>query len=120
MSNTFFRVGRKAWQGLNPPLVTGLINDKTCLNWGVVMEFRDPFLRVSVSKATGLLNIAKKWLSKTSKFNEISLLYFRPRNNKTDRKNARNLKIFNLEVMTTFFKKFSAKFKIFEILVSKF
>jgi len=67
------------------------------------MESRDSFLRVLVSKVSGLmtLNIIKKWLSKTSIIQRVfACCIFRLETTKTGRKNARNLKKFNFEVMT--------------------
>ena len=50
---------------------------------GTVMESRDPFLRVSVSKVSGLetFNIEKYGLVKFLQFKYFCLLYFQVRNN---------------------------------------
>jgi len=48
------------------------------------------------------LNISKKWFSKISIIQRFCLLYLQVRNKKS-RKNARNLKKCNSEVMTIFF-----------------
>jgi len=42
------------------------------------MESRDPFLRVSVSKVSGLetVNIPKKWFTKISKFHQFLFVVF--------------------------------------------
>ena len=81
-------------------------------------SFRNSFLRVSVSKVSGLetLNIAKKWFIKIF---TIQLFFicciFRQETTKIRRKNARNLKKFYSEVITTFFKNISAKCTNFEV-----
>ena len=77
---------------------------------------RDPFLWVSVWKVSGLvsvsktLNTAEKCFIKTSIFQRFfSLLYLQEETAKTDRKMAEIWQKINLEVITTFFKRISAK-----------
>jgi len=79
---------------------------------------RDPFLRVSVSKVSGLetLNIAKKWCSKISIIQRFLFVVFAgKKQSKQVGKVPEIRKKFNLEVMTTFFQEISAKCTNFEV-----
>ena len=94
-------------------------------------RFRDPYLRVSVSKFSGLvpvskatgldhkpisLNIARTWLSKTSVIQKVfSLLCWQVRNNENRWEKCQKFeKSLTWEVVTTFCWKFLAKSTNFE------
>ena len=84
---------------------------------------RDPFLRVSVSKVSGLetLNIAKKWFVKISIIQRfVFVVYASKKQQKHVGKNARDLKKIQVRSDEDIFMKISAKCTNFEVSVWTF